>query len=285
MDRNLDVVALSAAFAQPEMDGTFTGPLGDYLKNISQRRPVLLFAFPPKSAGTFLCTATVIAAGGHLVRAVHAQGGREAQLYLPVFLDYFNGGVCDGPMGVHAHMSARPGNVHFFEALGIRPIIMVRPLPDMLASLSDMFDTEPVSRSENISGAVPEDFPNFSREEKADFLTEIIAPWYVTYFASWFAYAEKAPERVLVLHYADLLKDPQAMTEACLHHVGLNVPPVVVKAACEGVWKARDKVRFNKGIAGRGRDYFSPAHIARMQHMMTHFPVLMRHMNELFQSS
>lgn len=276
---------MSAAFSQPEMDGTFTGPLGDYLKNISQRRPVLLFAFPPKSAGTFLCMATVIAAGGHLVRAVHAQGGREAQLYLPVFLNYFNGGVCKGPMGVHAHMSARPGNAHFFEALNLRPIIMVRSLPDMLASLSDMFDSVPVSRSENISGAVPEDFPKFSRAQKADFLTEMITPWYVTYFASWFAYVEKMPERVLVLHYSDLLNDPQSLLEACLRHVGLSIPQEVVKAALDGVWQQRDKVRFNKGISGRGQEYFTPDHIARMQHMMTHFPVLMRHMNELFQSS
>lgn len=282
MNQILDQNALSAAFAQPEMDGTFTGDLAKYLDGISRRRPVLLFAFPPKCAGTFLCMAAIIASGGHLVRAVHAQGGREAQLYLPVFLSYFNGGVCDGPMGIHAHMTARPGNTHFIEALNLKPVIMVRPIPDMLASLSDMFDAEPVSRMENISGAVPADFPSFTRAQKADFLTEMIGPWYINYYNTWFEYADAAPERVLVLHYEDLLADPMAMLDACLKHVGLNVPLPVRKAALDGLWKQRDKVRFNKGIAGRGRDYFAPEHIARLKHMMANYPVLVRHQEELF---
>ncbi|HEY1630740.1 MAG TPA: hypothetical protein VGF56_05460 [Rhizomicrobium sp.] len=104
----IDAQAVMAAFAQPEFDGAFRGPLGDYIRMIALRRPVLFFAFAPKAAGTFLRTAAIHAVDGNLVRAVHAQGGRDAQLYLPTFIQYYLGGLCEGPMVVHAHMQRCP---------------------------------------------------------------------------------------------------------------------------------------------------------------------------------
>lgn len=277
----IDELAVQAAFSQPEMDGSFTGPLADYLQDLSGRRPVLLFAFPPKSAGTFLCTSAVVASGGSLVRAVHAQGGREAQLYLPVFLYYYSGGVCAGPMAVHAHMLARPGNCHFIEALSLKPITMIRSIPDMLASLWDMFLAVPHSRTENISGAVPDDFPAFSDARKADFMIDMIGPWYINYFATWLSYAGKRPTSVLVLHFSDWLADPLGTLRRCLDHAGLSQPESVCQAALDGCWKERGELRFNKGAPGRGRSYFTAAHIERLARLMENFSILENYRAEL----
>lgn len=281
MSIGIDDLAVQAAFSQPEMDGTFTGPLADYLQELSQRRPVLLFAFPPKSAGTFLCTSAVVASGGSLVRAVHAQGGREAQLYLPVFLYYYYGGVCEGPMAVHAHMLARPGNCHFIEALSLKPITMIRSIPDMLASLWDMFLDVPESRAENISGVVPDAFPTFSSACKADFMIDMIGPWYINYFATWLTYAAQHPAAVLVLHFSSWLADPLGTLQLCLEHAGVPKPEAVCSAALDGCWKERGELRFNKGAAGRGRSYFTTAHIERLAHLMDNFPILGNYRAEL----
>jgi hypothetical protein len=274
MGFQIDRDAVAACFAQPEIDGSFHGVFADYLARISRLRPVLLFAFPPKAAGTFLSRAAAVAADGSLVRAVHAQGGREAQFYLPVFVSYFNGGVCDGPMTIHAHMTARPGNRGFVEALSLKPIVMVRPVCDMLASLWDMLAANREARLENISGAVPEDFPAFAAARKADYLIDMIGPWYVNYYATWLEYAEARPESVLVLRYDAFRRDPLETLERVLRHAGLAPPREAVEAALAGVWKERDKVRFNKGVPGRGGDYFSPEHVARLVRMMSNYPVL-----------
>jgi hypothetical protein len=273
MDFGLDELAVKAAFSQPDIDGTFRGALAEYMKIVSKRRPVLLFAFAPKSAGTFLSSAAIAACGGSQVRAVHAQGGREAQLYLPIFLYYYEGGVCEGPMGVHVHMLARPGNCRFIEALSLKPIVMVRPIPDMLASMCDMLSGEPEARLECIFGEVPEAFPTFACARQADFMIDMIAPWYVNYFATWFQYAA-GNENVLVLRFADFLADPLAMLERTLAHAGAPQARMVCQTALEGVWQQRAQLRFNKGVAGRGKDYFSPDHCARLARMMDNYPIL-----------
>src|ERR1700749_4340592 len=132
MHAAIDNKAIDAAFAQPDSDGNFTGVFGDYLRGLGMKRPVLFFAFAPKVAGTFLRPAAIDAVGGSLVRIVHAQGGRDAQPYLPIFLNYYLGGLCDGPLVAHVHMQALPANRYFLESFDIKPIIMLRPLPDML---------------------------------------------------------------------------------------------------------------------------------------------------------
>ncbi|MGB8601497.1 MAG: sulfotransferase domain-containing protein, partial [Rhizomicrobium sp.] len=221
----IDELALRAAFSQPDDDGTFQGEYAAYLADIAKRRTVVLLPFAPKAAGTFLRTAVIAATGGQLVRAVHAQGGREAQLYLPIFIHYYYGGVCEEPMVVHVHMQAHPANCRFIEVLSLKPVVMVRSITDMLASMWDMFLADPAMRIETVNCMVPDAFADFSAGEKADFMFDMFAPWYVSYYASWLDYAATHSDTVLVTHYDDLAADPVTLLGRILDHVGLPRPP------------------------------------------------------------
>ncbi|HSC60344.1 MAG TPA: hypothetical protein VLC29_03875, partial [Rhizomicrobium sp.] len=88
MAATIDGKAVTAVFTQPRFDGSYPSGLAEYLNAISLRRPVLLFAFAPKAAGTFLRSAALLAIEGAFVRTCHAQGGRDASFYLPTFLFY-----------------------------------------------------------------------------------------------------------------------------------------------------------------------------------------------------
>jgi hypothetical protein len=277
----IDHLALSAAFSQPDDDGTFHGEFAEYLTGLAGKRPIILFAFAPKSAGTFLRSAASAATGGQLVRAVHAQGGREAQLYLPVFIHYCYGGLCEGPMIVHVHMQAHPANCRFIEIMKLKPVVMIRSITDMLASMWDMFDTDPAMRVETVNCIVPEAFVDFTKAEKADFLIDMFAPWYVSFYASWFGYAAEKPETVLMLHYADFKADPAAILERVLKHSDVAQPLDVCKAAIAGTWEERGELRFNKGAQGRGKDYFSPVHFEKLLRMIGHYNSLVPHTQEL----
>jgi hypothetical protein len=274
MDANIDSTAVSAAFSQPDYDGVFRGAFADYLRELGKRRPVLLFAFAPKAAGTFLRSAAIDAVGGQLVRVVHAQGGRDAQPYLPAFIAYYLGGVCEGPLVAHMHMQALPANRRFLEALGIKPVIMLRPIPDMLASYWDMLAASEEARAEGLNCPIPVRFAEFSHDEKADFMIEMIAPWYVGYFATWLDYARERPGDVCLLTYSDFAADPAAALQRALTHAGLPRSREACRAALDIAWKDRGSLRFNKGSAGRGKDYFSPAQIARLSRMLRYHPVL-----------
>jgi hypothetical protein len=277
----IDGKAVTAVFTQPRFDGSFPSGLAEYLNAISHRRPVLLFAFAPKAAGTFLRTAAIEAVGGQLVRVTHAQGGRDAQPYLPVFINYYLGGICDGPLVAHVHMQALSANRHFLEVLGIRPVIMLRSIPDMLASYWDMLTESPEARAEGLNCVIPDGFPDFSDARKADFMIDMIAPWYASYFATWLQYVKDEPIDVCLLRYADFVKDPAAALETALAHADLSRTRAQCQAALDNAWQGRGELRFNNGTPGRGKDYFSPAHLERLARMLSFHPVLAEYTAEL----
>src|SRR5215469_3206029 len=134
MTLHLDEKLANAAFSSPNCDGSFPPDFADYLNDLGAMRPSIVLAFAPKAAGTFLRAAAATAVGGSFVRTVHAQGGRDASFYLPTFLLYYVGGYPSRPLVTHVHMQALPANRHFMEALDLKPTIMIRAIPDMLAS-------------------------------------------------------------------------------------------------------------------------------------------------------
>jgi len=269
--------AINAIFHTPRNDGGFDGPVRLVLRQFGKRRPAVILAFPPKAAGTFFRTAAILAVNGRLVRTVHAQGGRDAQLYLPTFLAYYSGALPGKTLVGHVHMQALPANIHFLEAFDIRPIVMMRNIPDMLASYWDMLDSDPAARKDGLNCLIPEDFPELAADAKADFM----GPWYASYFATWMGYAETDPERVCVLHYHDFKAEPAATLQRAVEHARVSTTRQHCQEALDRVWAARGDYRYNKGAHGRGATYFNANHIARLERMLGHYQNLGPHMDEL----
>lgn len=280
----LTQAAIESVFQVPDNDGTFKEAQRTYLSQVAGTRPMVFLAFAPKAAGTFLRQAAIEAVDGDLVRIVHAQGGRDAQPYMPTLIAYQLGGICSGPAVTHVHMQALPSNKRFIEMFKIRPVIMVRSIPDMLASYWDMIETDEAARRDGLNCEIPDDFSTRSRERKADFLVDILGPWYASYYATWLGYAKSDPDRVLVLRYADFKADSVATLGAILAHSGLARSREECKDALDTAWRERDELRFNKGEKGRGRSYFDEDHIARLSRMLAHYPATVDLRRELLAS-
>src|SRR5215469_7162964 len=223
----LNTTDINAAFSQPDNDGSFRGALRECVEELAARKSVVLFAFPPKAAGTFLRTAAIAAIDGQLMRIVHAQGGRDAQPYLPTFIAYYLGAMGEKTCVTHVHMQGLPANLRFIEALGLKPIVMLRSIPDMLASYWDMLESDDAALEDGLNCRFPSQFRAWRRERQGDFLVDIRAPWYAGYFATWLDYAQKDEERVLVLDYTDFANAPARMLERALAHSGLRIPRTV----------------------------------------------------------
>ena len=281
MEFQIDQACLEAIFEVPDIEGQFPPALRAYLRELGGRRPCVLLAFPPKSAGTFLRQAVIVATGGDLIRIVHAQGGRDAQPYLPTFIAYFLGGITRGPMIAHAHMQALPANIHFIEAFGLRPCIMLRSIPDMLASYWDMLDREPEARLQGLNCAIPAGWPDLADARKADFLVDILGPWYASYYATWLDYAGRAGNQACLLGYAELLADPAAALEKLLGHAGLPVAATDCQDIIGAIWPDRSSLRFNQGRQGRAAGYFGADHRSRLERMLSHYPAAQARAGEL----
>lgn len=270
----LDPEANSAAFAQPRNDGSFPPDFEAYLNELGDSRPSVVLAFAPKAAGTFLRSAAIEAVDGQLVRTVHAQGGRDASFYLPTFLAYYSGNFPARTLVTHVHMQALPANQHFITALNLRPAIMLRAIPDMLASYADMLEPDPLSPDNWLNIRLPENYPSLSPEAKGDFLVDMMGPWYASYFATWLDYAALAPGRVLMLAYDRFRADPATALEQLLDHSRLPRSHRQCQDALDGVWQDRTSYRYNKGVSGRGSVRFTPAQITRLGRQVGFYPAL-----------
>jgi len=273
MSAIIDSSAIHAIFATPFPEGSFEGPTLQYLREVGARRNILLLAFAPKAAGTFFREAAVKTLNGQLIRLAHAQGGRDGTLYLPYVLR-----ICldsEAPETVaHVHMQAFESNRHLINALGLKPVIMIRNIADMLASFLDMLETDPVARAEGLNCQVPANFTELDRARKLDFMIDVIAPWYASYFATWKDFADADPDTVCVLQYRDFCRAPVDALWTALAHAGFVVSHAECEAALGEIWEAREIHRYNKGVAGRGNRYFTPAHFARLRALTAYYPQL-----------
>jgi hypothetical protein len=270
MDIVLDRTAHEALFDLPDNDGVFPDAMRSYLGALGQKRPAIVLAFPPKAAGTFLRAAAIKATDGELLRVVYAQGSRDAQFYMPTLIGYYLGGFCAGPLVSHVHMQAFAPNISVMEAFGIRPVIMVRSIPDMLASYWDMLERS-TAQHQGLNCTIPPDFRQMSDDRKADFLIDVIGPWYAGYYGTWLEYSQRKPERVCLLAYGEFVREPAAVLERLLRHAGVPRTAAQCQDAIGITWNARNDHRFNEGVEGRSRQYFSFRHFERIGRMLSYY--------------
>jgi len=276
----IDSDALQAVFVQPSPNGAYEGNTLAYLSKVGANRPVLFLAFAPKAAGTFFRQAAMHTINGGLIRVAHAQGGRDGTPYLPNLLAcYLDEELA--PVIVHIHMQAFAANRNLLKAFGIRPVIMLRSVPDMLASFWDMLNTDPVARAEGLNCIVPDNFVELSRTQKADFMVDAIAPWYASYFASWKTFFDEMPKQICVLRYRDFCQKPAESLHTAITHAGFVVTRFKCETALTQIWSERTAYRYNKGTEGRGATYFSPHHLAEISRKLSHYPHLDSWMSDL----
>jgi Sulfotransferase domain len=264
---------LEMIFTQPAPSGAFAPPHLAHCRELGKKRPVVFLAFPPKSAGTFFRTAIIKAVDGQLVRTVYAQGGRDAQLYLPTMLAYYLGSVTPRTMVTHVHFLALEANRYFIEAFDIKPVIIRRPILDMLASYIDHIAADRLALS-SLNCEIPEAFMNWPMERRTDYFMDVIAQWYVNYFATWRDYLNTAGDRVLMLDYTDIKNDPAGTVARAVAHSGITAKPEDISSGLDYTWNDRHNLRFNKGVVGRGRVFFKPRHVEQLRKMIGYYPQL-----------
>lgn len=276
----IDDNTIQAIFDQPSPDGAFEGRTLQYLRAVGARRRIVLLAFAPKAAGTFFRQAAIYAIGGQLVRLNHAQGGRDGTLYLPNVL-----ACCleqtPVEMVAHIHMQAFTANRHIINAFALKPIIMLRSLPDILASFVDMLVSDGAARLEGLNCRIPDNFLEFDQSSQADFVVNMIAPWFASYFANWKSFVDDTQNTVCVLRYRDFCRNPLEALQTALAHAGFLVSRAKCEEALAKIWQERRSYRFNKGTPGRGKTYLSATQLTKVSQMLSYYPQLESWMPEL----
>jgi hypothetical protein len=270
--------ALQLLFIQPSIHGDFPAHIVEQVARLRRARPYIFLAFPPKCGGTFIRDVLGRACGAGLSRPGHALGGRDVTPYLPTLAIQLLSPTGPACLMTHAHMIGHYANVQLLNLFGIKPVVMKRSIPDMLCSFSDMVEQEATDNSGGYNWSllcgVPTDpgFLRLSKEARRDVLVFHQAPWYIQFYASWL---RAARDRRIAVHWTSFeafRADPVATIGGILDFYGLSqlsasVPRLVAEAEAS---KAR--LRFNRGVCGRGSAFLAPEHLAHLHRLAAGYP-------------
>lgn len=218
----------------------------------------LLVACMPKSGSTFLKEALCALTGWMDTPLTYAFMQNEQEVYLPNVLR-----VASSDTVTQQHCRATGPNIQIFQAFGFRPIVLVRCLEDIVLSMSDFYD----------SGATTNTFfgdvwPTLDQAAKYDLVIDHVMPWYASFYASWDRAARLEQLDCLFVAYEDMIADKPATIAKISEFLKLGKSAKECASAVQAVEADATKIRFNKGVAGRGAAALNDTQKSRLAKLM-----------------
>lgn len=216
----------------------------------------LFVACFPKSGSTYLCKALELLTG-YQAGFVAEHGLHNDQNISPRKLRRLR-----RPAVIQQHTQGTCNNVRLLREFGIKPIVHVRNLFDVVVSLHDHLRNEDHRVP---TGYIHRQYWQLSHREQIDHLIHVHLPWYFGFLVSWHEAVDQLP--ILLTRYEDLVTDGPGLVACIANHYALNFDKPSVEAALHQA--AGKSTRLNRGVVGRGASKLSPqqrATIANLAH-------------------
>lgn len=226
----------------------------------------LVLAAMPKSGSTFLSHTLCALTGYRHYYLACAYDNIEQEIYLPRVIDGFGRGRV-----VQQHFKANGPNLDVLNRFNIKPVVVVRNIFDLVASIRDHLLNE---RLDNLPAVyTTDDFQGFSPSRQLDFVIDMVVPWYITYYVSWYQ-AEKQKEICFLwMTYEELVADWSAGIRRILDFFGMQKPDVAIARAIQATTaKPKERTRLNVGVPGRASALLSDSQRERIVRLTQYYP-------------
>ena len=238
--------------------------LSDFAREIApeQLGRHIFIACVPKSASTFLKNLLIDVTGYRDLFAVYAAGQTEHEIYLPTLRESAHLDTV-----TQQHCRASDANIHLMQAFGIRPLVLVRNIFDSVMSLLDFYNQGAFQTS-----YFRADWPGLDEEVKIDLLIENVIPWYFQFVTSWDLAEKQKRLEVNWLTYEELIADKASSVLKVLEFYGLGAARRGVEQRIREIESEERKIRFNKGVTGRGRSGLSDRQKEQIRRLTRYYP-------------
>jgi tetratricopeptide (TPR) repeat protein len=218
--------------------------LNDFMAGVTpdQLGTHLLVACMPKSGSTLLKECLRGLTGWQEAMLSYAYLQNEQEIFLPNLLK-----VALENTITQQHCRATGPNVQILQAFGIRPVVLIRHLPDIVLSMSDFYDQGAITNT-----FFSEAWPTLDQTGKYDLVIDHVMPWYAAFYASWEATARLGKLDCLMVSYEEMIADKPATLHRVSEFLGINKTLNDCKAVIENIEGDAQKTRMNKGVTGRG---------------------------------
>lgn len=221
----------------------------------------MLVACHPKSGSTFLSTAIAYALGTRTSGLVPGWGRREQELDAALVRYTLKQRIYKNGFVAHHHVRYSEATAKILADYDIKPVVMIRDLFDIVASIRDHARTEahdgPCAYFTKRHLELPD-------EQFELVIATLMIPWYINFYMSW----RDCPNAVWLTYEELTIAPPIAVWQLC-EKLGWRID---AEDAASATGRARaDGSRFNVGKSGRGAD-INPEARAAILGMLDMYP-------------
>jgi hypothetical protein len=187
------------------------------------KKPLVVVAAAPKSGSTFLVNTLRRVTGLRGFRLCAAYATNEHDLYLPA-LCLMNRHGCVSQL----HMKGTFHNAALMRVFGIKPIILVRRIEDIVVSLQHSLSGK-LQRPTIGTGQEGYSFvwldrctKGLSDERLLDMIIDLAVPWFVNFYVSWHRLCEQRAVDALWVTYEQLFAEQEKTLRQVLEFLGFG---------------------------------------------------------------
>jgi len=224
-----------------------------WLSRLSYKQPLFIACFP-KSGSTFLASLLSLATGFSRRDVLVSFGQRDQDICEHKLRRLSRRAV------IQQHVKATDYNVELMHKYGIRPIVLVRNIFDVVVSLDDHLRREDHRMP---TGFVHREYMTMDFDQRIEYLIRVHLPWYFNFFMSWREAAEGL--QAYPMTYEHMFANVRETLEEILGFCQISVSQQQITTALDRV--RHSDTRLNCGVSGRGESILSSHHKAAIREL------------------
>lgn len=186
----------------------------------------------------------------------------EQDIYFPALVDNAFHGTSS-----RMHMRAKHHNIELMQQYGLKPVVQVRNLFDIVVSLRDHCRRTPIFGIAHMG----EVYNNSEKSRQYDMVIDLLVPWYLSFFVSWTRVKEQKLLDTLWVSYEEMMGDKvEAFTKVCDFY-DIPATEATIKKAISAIEGDKRRSNFNVGKVGRGKAELSEAQVNRIRRMAGYY--------------
>jgi hypothetical protein len=231
-------------------------------------KPLVVVAATPKAGSTFLVNTLIRITGLRGFRLCAAYSTNEHDLYLPA-LCLMNRYGCVSQL----HMKGTFHNAALMRTFGIKPVILVRRIEDIVVSLQHDLKEKRQRRSLGTGRSgysfvwQDQSTKELSDERLLDMIIDLAVPWFVNFYVSWYRLCHQGAVEALWVTYEELFGDKEKTVRRVLDFLGLRYT-----AAIDPGILSRKYRTFRDGRVGQGALTLTAEQQRRLRERFSYYP-------------